>query len=467
MADNVAISAGTGTAIATDQVTTTNEHVQLFKLAYSADGSRVLIQADVNGLLVNVGSLPALPAGSNVIGHVLVDNGSTQYAETVTTTPATGTVALARNVAGGLVPIPISETNTVLVSQAGAIPPGTNEIGKVGVLGASGDRLTITAANAAKVDGSAVTHPVSIASMPSTPVTGTFWQATQAVSLASVPTHGVTGTFWQATQPVSGTFWQATQPVSGTVTTTPPANASTNVAQMAGVAPSLNTGVRDAGTQRVTIATNDSVPVTGTFWQATQAVSLASMPSTPVTGTFWQATQPVSGTFWQATQPVSIASMPSTPVTGTFWQATQPISATALPLPAGAATSANQATEIASLANLDVALSTRTKPGDTQIIQETRPGTVAVTVPSWANISDTTRALTLLSANASRRGATIRNDSDLAILLNEGAVASLTAYTDVLKPGASYTLAYPACTVLLSGYFPRIPTGSVLVTERV
>jgi hypothetical protein len=37
---------------------------------------------------------------------------------------------------------------------------------------------------------------------------------TQPVSLASVPTHGVTGTFWQATQPVSGTFWQATQPVS-------------------------------------------------------------------------------------------------------------------------------------------------------------------------------------------------------------------------------------------------------------
>jgi len=38
-----------------------------------------------------------------------------------------------------------------------------------------------------------------------TPVSGTFWQATQPVS----------GTFWQATQPVSGTFWQATQPVSG------------------------------------------------------------------------------------------------------------------------------------------------------------------------------------------------------------------------------------------------------------
>jgi len=46
-----------------------------------------------------------------------------------------------------------------------------------------------------------------------------------------------------------------------------------NITQQGGVAVSLNTGVRDTGTQRVTIATDDSVPVTGTFWQATQPVS--------------------------------------------------------------------------------------------------------------------------------------------------------------------------------------------------
>lgn len=46
-----------------------------------------------------------------------------------------------------------------------------------------GQRASVSAAGAVKVDGSAVTQPVS-------------------------------GTFWQATQPVSGTFWQATQPVS-------------------------------------------------------------------------------------------------------------------------------------------------------------------------------------------------------------------------------------------------------------
>ena len=40
-----------------------------------------------------------------------------------------------------------------------------------------------------------------------------------------------------------------------------PANQSVNVAQMGAVATSMNTGVRDTGTQRVTIATNDLVPV--------------------------------------------------------------------------------------------------------------------------------------------------------------------------------------------------------------
>ena len=104
------------------------------------------------------------------------------------------------------------------------------------------------------------TQPVSIATMPSTPVTGTFWQVTQPVSLASMPTTPVKpdGSLWSLTGTsanvnvtnasitVNGTFFQATQPVSGT------------------------------------------------FFQATQPVSIASMPSTPVTGTFWQTTQPVS-----------------------------------------------------------------------------------------------------------------------------------------------------------------------------
>jgi hypothetical protein len=78
MADNVPITAGTGTDIATDQVTTTLEHVQLFKLAISTDGSRTLVPADAtNGLDVDVTRISgALPAGTNTLGGVLVTDGT-------------------------------------------------------------------------------------------------------------------------------------------------------------------------------------------------------------------------------------------------------------------------------------------------------------------------------------------------------------------------------------------------------
>lgn len=250
-------------------------------------------QLRASAVPVSLAVAPALVASSAVIGHVIVD--------TAPTTAVTG---------------PLTDTQI----RATALP-------------VSG---TVTA------NAGTGTMAVSLATAPTTPVTGAFFQATQPVS----------GTFFQTTQPVSlasapttpvtGTFWQATQPISGTVT----ANAGT-------------------GTMAVSLATAPSTPVTGTFWQATQpssiadgssvtlgakadakstatdatAVSIMSVlkqisasvqapPSQAVTGAFFQATQPVSGTFWQSTQPVSIATMPSTPVTGTFWQATQPVSGT-------------------------------------------------------------------------------------------------------------------------------------------
>lgn len=149
---------------------------------------------------------------------------------------------------------------------------------------------------------------------------GVFYAAPLAGNVNVLGTVPVSGTFWQATQPVSGTFWQATQPVSGTVTAisgtaanfnatvvgtgtlavqnTQAGTASQNVAQLAGTTTSVNSGNKDAGTLRVTLAT-DQV-------QLTNALKVDGSATTqPVSGTFWQATQPVSGTFWQATQPVS------------------------------------------------------------------------------------------------------------------------------------------------------------------
>lgn len=53
MADDVTLNSMSGGAVvATDEVTGTGEHVQVVKLAYSADGSRTTIDADSNGLRV-------------------------------------------------------------------------------------------------------------------------------------------------------------------------------------------------------------------------------------------------------------------------------------------------------------------------------------------------------------------------------------------------------------------------------
>ena len=71
-----------------------------------------------------------------------------------------------------------------------------------------------------------------------------------------------------------------TQPVSGTVAIsgTPTVSGTVAVSTINSVAPAFGTGVRGATVQRVTIATDDSVPVTGTFYQATQPVSIATAP---------------------------------------------------------------------------------------------------------------------------------------------------------------------------------------------
>src|ERR1017187_9794062 len=107
---------------------------------------------------------------------------------------------------------------------------------------------------ALKVDGSAVTQPVS----------GTFWQTTQPVS----------GTFWQATQPISGTFWQATQPAS--------------IADGSAVTLGSKADAKSTATDTTAITAMQVLKEISSLEQA--PVSRA------VTGTFWQATQPVSGT---------------------------------------------------------------------------------------------------------------------------------------------------------------------------
>jgi len=69
MADNVAITAGSGTTIATDDVS--GVQFQKVKLVDgTADSSAVITGDTANGLDVDVTRLPALAAGTNNIGDV-------------------------------------------------------------------------------------------------------------------------------------------------------------------------------------------------------------------------------------------------------------------------------------------------------------------------------------------------------------------------------------------------------------
>ena len=172
MADNVTLNAGSGGAvIATDDDGTA--HHQYVKLEFGADNTQTKVTSSVG--------LPVGDAG----GSLTVDDGGSSLT-------VDGTVSV---------------TGQIVAGTAGT--PSTDVISIQG----------ITSMTAVKVDGSAVTQPVS---------------------LASVPSHDVTN---------AGTF--AVQIA---------ANSSVNVAQINGVATTMGNGASGTGVQRVTIA-NDSTGI--------------------------------------------------------------------------------------------------------------------------------------------------------------------------------------------------------------
>jgi hypothetical protein len=153
-----------------------------------------------------------------------------------------------------------------------------------------------------------------------------------------------------------------TQPVSGTVTTTPPSNASTNVAQFGGVNVSTGTGASGTGIPRVTVANDSNILATqsGTWtvqpgntanttpWLASinqggNTATVSAGGALKVDGS--AATQPVSGTV-SATQGTSpwVTSLASTTLTATVAPAgltaiatgQQAVTASAVALPSSA-----------------------------------------------------------------------------------------------------------------------------------
>jgi len=219
------------------------------------------------------------------------------------------------------------------------------------------------------VDGSGVTQPVSgtiTANQGGAPWTmkpdGTAWALTGTSANVNLTNASVavTGTFWQTTQPVSaaslplptGAATSANQPTAAAV-------GSTSSGQIGNVAMGFTTTgaptYTTAQTNPLSLTTAGGLRVDGSATTQPVSGSVSITGTATVTGTVTanQGGAPWSmkpdGTTWAMTSTSANVNLTnaSVAVTGTFWQATQPVSAASLPLPTGAATSANQPTNAA------------------------------------------------------------------------------------------------------------------------
>lgn len=213
-----------------------------------------------------------------------------------------------------------------------SIPTLVDASGNLITTGAGGAAATQVQGTAA--DGAAVVgNPVLIAGSTSgdivenvltdadgtintdqTKVGGTTYALGQAAAGSSAPVvlpsaqlPNVGQAAMAASVPVAIASNQSAVPVSGTVSTTPPANASTNVAQVGGTNTDTNSGAKSAGTIRVVLAT-DQPQLTNKILVTPDSVALPANQSVNVSQVAGTNTSVGNGTTDAGTTRVTISS---------------------------------------------------------------------------------------------------------------------------------------------------------------
>lgn len=192
------------------QPTGTNLHV-------TVDGT-----VPVSGTVAVSAIAGALPPGTNVIGHVITDTGSTTVVTgNVVVTQSTGTNLHVVVDSAPSTPV----TGTVTANQGTAAVPANKW--PIEIVDSGGVNVaTVTAANAVKVDGSAVTQPISGAvTVTSTTVTNTVADNLIQVGGAAVSLGAKTSAL---SIPVVLATDEAALPVKGTLTNNNAAPAANN-----------------------------------------------------------------------------------------------------------------------------------------------------------------------------------------------------------------------------------------------
>ena len=235
-----------------------------------------------------------------------------------TAPPAKATAAAPTYVEGTNDPLSMDLSGSLRTIISGALAAGSNIIGTVKMVDSGGTNLaSISAAGAQKVDGSAVTQPVSAVSLP---------LPTGAATLAKQPALGTAGAASADVITVQGIAGGTAQPISA-ASLPLPTGAATLAKQ-----PALGT----AG-----VASADVITIQGIAAGTVVPISVASLPLP--TGAATLAKQPALG----------VAGTPSTDVItiqGIASGTVVPVSAASLPLPTGAATSALQSSVQGSVA---------------------------------------------------------------------------------------------------------------------
>lgn len=125
-ADNIQVTAGSGTIIKTDQASGDSAHMQVMKIAYSADGTATLVTADGDGLEVQIGASITLPVDASGAAVPVTDNGGNLSIDdgsgSITVDAPVGTPAFVRLSDGSsaITALPVTDNSTTLSIDDGA-----------------------------------------------------------------------------------------------------------------------------------------------------------------------------------------------------------------------------------------------------------------------------------------------------------------------------------------------------------
>lgn len=234
-----------------------------------------------SGADTGVAAIPLQVSLANTAANataVKVDGSAVTQPVSLTSTTITGTVAVTQSTSpwvvsnGGTFAVQAAQSGTwniTNISGTVSLPTGASTETTLAKLtqtqgsttsGQSGPLIQGAVTTGAPSYTTAQTSPLSLdtsGNLRTTTVLGAGSAVIGHVITDSGSTTGVTGTVT----------------VSGTVTTTPPSNASTNIAQINGVTPLMGNGVTGTGSQRVTIASdNTAFPVNATLSAETTKV---------------------------------------------------------------------------------------------------------------------------------------------------------------------------------------------------